>query len=153
VELFQLGFVVRDLESAQARYEGMLGVESWKVYTYDGRWVRERSYRGQPEDYAMRLALSNGTPQIELIQPLSGRSIYNEWLEAERSGIHHIGYRVASIDDAVESMTSAGFELLQSGRGYGLDGDGGFAYFDTEEQVGVILEAIEVPRRRRPSEA
>ena len=29
------------------------------------------------------------------------------------------------------------------------DGDGGYAYFDTEGDFGVVLEAIEIPARRR----
>ena len=37
----------------------------------------------------------------------------------------------------------------QTGGGYGLDGDGGYAYFDTVASFGVILELIEVPKRRR----
>lgn len=47
-------------------------------------------------------------------------------------------------------MVSAGYDLLQSGHGYGLDGDGGFAFFDTIDDFGILLEGIEVPRRRRP---
>jgi methylmalonyl-CoA/ethylmalonyl-CoA epimerase len=35
---------------------------------------------------------------------------------------------------------------------YGLDGDGGFAYLNTHERLGVILELIEVPARRREPE-
>lgn len=46
-------------------------------------------------------------------------------------------------------MRRAGYDVLQSGRGYGLDGDGGYAYFDTERDFEVIVEAIEVPKRRR----
>ena len=46
-------------------------------------------------------------------------------------------------------MVAAGYDLLQSGYGYGLDGDGGYAYFDTERDFGIIVEALEVPRRRR----
>jgi len=29
-------------------------------------------------------------------------------------------------------MDRQGFPVLQSGRGFGVDGDGGYAYFDTE---------------------
>ena len=43
-------------------------------------------------------------------------------------------------------MESKGFALLQSGRGMGTEGDGGYAYFDTEHAFGHILEAIQMPR-------
>jgi hypothetical protein len=35
------------------------------------------------------------------------------------------------------------------GSGYGLDGDGHFAYLDTEEIFGITLELMERPKRRR----
>ncbi|MFF0146047.1 hypothetical protein ATK36_0542 [Amycolatopsis sulphurea] len=42
--------------------------------------------------------------------------------------------------------------MLQKGFGYGLGGDGDFVYLDTLDRYGVIVEAIEVPAVRRPSE-
>jgi hypothetical protein len=38
------------------------------------------------------------------------------------------------------------------GAGFGLDGDGYYAYLDTEELVGTTIELIQRPRRRRPPE-
>ena len=38
------------------------------------------------------------------------------------------------------------------GRGFELNDNGGFAYFDTEEELGVLLEAVELPARRREPE-
>ena len=40
----------------------------------------------------------------------------------------------------------------RAARGYGLDGDGGFAYLDTIDDVGMIVELIEFPARRREPE-
>ena len=90
-----------------------------------------------------------GSPQVELLQALEGPSIYHEWLDSGRVGLHHVGVLVETLDAATESMRRAGYDVLQSGRGYGLDGDGGYAYFDTERDFEVIVEAIEVPKRRR----
>ena len=42
--------------------------------------------------------------------------------------------------------------MLQSARGYGLDGDGGFAYLDTIDDVRIIVELLEFPARRREPE-
>jgi len=63
-----------------------------------------------------------------------------------------VGFWVPSIDEVAAQATAAGIEITQSGRGYGMDGDGGFIYLDTQESAGMILEAIEVPKQRRPSE-
>ena len=102
----------------------------------------------------MRLALAGAGPQIELIEPLTGPSLYHEWLDEHGEGLHHIGMRVPDLQAGIRDMAERGWDVLQSGRGYGLDGDGGFAYLDTTaEDLGVILELIEVPARRREPEA
>lgn len=147
----QLGILVSDLDAAIAAY-GQFFSGPWSVYTYGPDTVPVLTYRGHPGSFAMRLALSASTPQIELIEPLAGPSIYEESIAAHGHGLHHVGVMVPSIEVATRSMVAAGYELLQTGSGYGLDGDGGFAYFDTTAELGIIVEAIGVPRRRRPPE-
>jgi catechol 2,3-dioxygenase-like lactoylglutathione lyase family enzyme len=92
----------------------------------------------------MQIALSDTSPQIELIEPLEGPSIYDGWL-----GIHHVGLYVPSLAESIASMQAQGFEPIQTGTGYGATGDGGFAYFDTTRQLAMIIEAIERPAVRR----
>lgn len=150
----QVALVVRDLDAAMRRYWEMLGVGPWKVYTYGPPLVRDMTYRGRAQAYRMRLALAQVGPlMIELIQPLSDQNIYVEHLDRRGEGLHHLGIFVPSFDQAVAEAGRQGFSLLQSGRGYGRSGDGGYAYFDTEASLGVILELIEIPRERIPPEA
>lgn len=146
----QLGIVVEDLDSAMARYSAVFACGPWSVWTYGPGFLSESRFRGEPGRFSMRLALAGSEPQLELIQPLAGPSLYHEWLDAHGPGLHHVGMRVPDLDAGVRDM---GRRVLQSGRGYGLDGDGGFAYLDTADDLGVILELIEVPARRRPPEA
>lgn len=149
----QVGIVVTDLELYIERYAETYGLGDWKIWTYEQEMFSESSFRGGPADFSMRLALSSRDPQVELIEPLAGPSIYHEWLAESGSGVHHLGSWVESLDEAIESLGSRGWELVQMGRGYGADGDGGFAYFDARADQGVILEVIEVPRRRIEPEA
>ena len=100
----------------------------------------------------MRVALSQTDPEIELIQPLTGPSIYDEWMDAHGEGLHHIAYNVERIGDAIGEMEERGFPVIQYGAGYGIDGDGAFAYFDTQATFASILEARVIPRRRSPPE-
>ena len=148
----QIGILVADLECAVSRYSAIFDGGPWRAYTYGPATVRELSYQGQPGEYSMRLAIGSQTPQIELIQPLAGPSIYDEWLDKRGEGFHHVGVFVDSLDAAIKDMRSAGYDVLQSGHGTGADGSGGFAYFSTEGDLSIILEAIVVPRRRRDPE-
>jgi catechol 2,3-dioxygenase-like lactoylglutathione lyase family enzyme len=144
----QIGIVVSDLDAALERYGTTFAIESWHCWTFGPELMTEARYRGEPGHFRWRVALGGDAPQVELIEPLAGPSVYDEWLESHGAGIHHLGMLVPSLGDAVASMTAAGYEVVQSGRGYGLDGDGGFAYFDTVADFGAMLEVIEVPQRR-----
>lgn len=148
----QVGILVRDLERAVEHYTRSW-VTPWRVYAYGPDSVPRLSYRGEAGRFRMLLALSDTSPQIELIQSIEGPSIYEEWLAEHGEGLHHVGIVVPSVDEAKESFAASGYEVLQDGAGYGLDGDGGFAYFDTVRDFGSILEAIELPRRRREPDA
>lgn len=147
----QVGLLTYDLERALRQWGSVFGLGPWSVYTYSPE-IASLRLRGEPAAFSMRLALSTSVPQIELIQPLDGPSIYHEWMERHGEGIHHVGLIVDSIAALAPELERAGHRLLQAGSGYGLRGDGGFAYFDTVDAVGLVTELIEVPRERRAPE-
>ena len=140
----QIGVVVRDLERAARAWSPVVQGAEWRVWTYGPETL------GLPATFSMRIALAGSGPQIELIQPLDGPSLYHEHLERHGEGLHHVGIYVP---DAAAAAASSGFDVVQAGFGQGADGSGGFVYLDTEATHGTIIELIEVPRERRPPEA
>lgn len=143
----QVAVVVRDLDEAMRRYAEDLGIGPWSVYTFTPEWIREMTFRGREQPYSMRLALAQvGETMYELIEPLEGPNSYQEFLDARGEGLHHLGFFVEDLDAAIREMQGKGFALLQSGRGFGVDGDGGYAYFETDGALGCIVEAIQMPR-------
>jgi catechol 2,3-dioxygenase-like lactoylglutathione lyase family enzyme len=145
----QVGVLVDDLEVALARYDALWGGGPWRCYRYAADTIPTVTYLGEPGEYSIWIAINQTAPQVELIHPVTGPSIYDRWIEQHGPGLHHLGFWVDSLEETIASMETAGYALLQSGGGYGLDGDGGYAYFDTERDFDVVLEAIEVPKRRR----
>ncbi|MFM8594734.1 MAG: VOC family protein [Chloroflexota bacterium] len=142
----QIAVVVRDLDLAMERYWTQHGIGPWDVYTYGPHRMPTMTYRGEERPYVMRLALAFvGSTMYELIEHVEGPSIYEEFLNDHGEGLHHFGYYVDDIDAAITAMQERGYSLLQSGRGFGLDGDGAYAYFDTAADLGCIVEAIEKP--------
>lgn len=149
----QIGFVVKDLDKAMESYWTNFGVGPWKIYTYGSPLVKDTTFRGESRDFHMRIAIANvENVMIELIQHLDGETVYKEFGEKAGEGVQHLGIFVDSLADAVKEAEAAGFRVIQSGRGYGATGDGGFAYLDTEEELGTIYELIEIPSVRRPPE-
>ena len=148
----QVAWVVQDVERAVQDYYRTFGIGDWVFYTYQKPFVPRMTYRGQDVDYAMRVALSYfGPMRVEFIEPLRGPSINHEFVERAGYGVQHLGFLVDDMESALADARSAGFEVIQDGAGFGLDGDGHYAYLDTAERFGTTFELIERPaRRRRP---
>jgi methylmalonyl-CoA/ethylmalonyl-CoA epimerase len=144
----QVAVVVRDLDAVMERYAAQLGIGPWDIYTYGPHRMHTMTFRGRDQPYVMKLALAQvGTTQYELIEPVEGPTTYHEYLDQRGEGLHHLGYYVDDIDTEIARMATLGYPLLQSGRGFGVDGDGAYAYFDSEAGLGCIVEAILLPRQ------
>ena len=109
---------------------------------------------GKPFSYSARIALSYfGESRIELIQNLEGDTVYEEFARKHGYGVHHLGIYVADIQAALEEARLAGIAVTMEGAGFGLDGDGHFAYLDTDDLFGTTYELIQRPKRRHEPEA
>ena len=145
----QVAILVKDLDETIKHYWENFGIGEWQIYTYGKPLVKQMSYHGQPCDYTMRLALANiGAMRIELIQPLEGDTIYADFIKEHGYGIHHFGVLVEDMPSSIKLAEEAGYEMTMDGSGFGLDGDGHYAYLDTEEQLGVTIELIQRPKAR-----
>jgi Glyoxalase/Bleomycin resistance protein/Dioxygenase superfamily len=145
--VFQIAVVVRDLDVALRRYSAVLGGGPWRCYAFSAAIHAWCEYRGEPTRFSVRLALNDATPQLELIEPLTGPSIHEDWLRDRGEGLHHVGIVVDSLEAATSWMQAAGYDVLQAGAGFGANGDGAYAYFDTQRDLGLIVEAVDPPSR------
>ncbi len=144
----QVAFLVPDLSKAIEDWNAMLGPREWQSWVYSHKTMRS-GFRGRTGAFEMRIALCASAPQIELIQPVAGPSIYHEWIDRRGFGPHHIGRFVVDIEATICELRDTGLEPIQWGSGYGMDGDGGFAYYEVGPDNGTIIELIEPPARRR----
>jgi catechol 2,3-dioxygenase-like lactoylglutathione lyase family enzyme len=140
---FQIGIVVRDVDAAVAKHEALLGPQEWIRVENGPENLHGLEHRGESADFWMRLALTGTDPQLELLEPGAGPSIHQEWLDSHGEGMHHVGFLVESLDATIAEMAAAGYPCVQRGYGFGADGSGGFAYFDTEAELGYLVEALE----------
>lgn len=136
-EVSQIGIVVKDIEKAINNYSEIFGITFPKVFVPD---FSNKTYRGKPSDFRIKVAFGMmGELQIELIQVLQGKTVYDEFLERNPEGLHHLGFDVKNIDERTAALQSLGIGVLQSGEKVGAK----FAYLDTEGIVGVMFELIE----------
>jgi methylmalonyl-CoA/ethylmalonyl-CoA epimerase len=153
-DVIQIAHVVRDLDRAMSYFWEIFGLGPWKVYTFDANSVRDSMVRGRPSEHRYLVAMCwSGDIQYELMQPLSGSSIYDEHLERKGEGLHHIKLYFKDCARALEGYRARGVEVIQSGR---IDEDE-FYYLDTEETLGYTVEignngAIRAPERVYPAQ-
>jgi methylmalonyl-CoA/ethylmalonyl-CoA epimerase len=143
----QIAFVVNNIEAAEQFFTEKLGVP--RFFRFTDVLVHEPLHRGGPGDFHMHLSLGYaGDSQIELIEHLSGRSIYKEFLDKHGQGLHHLGFIVPDYQKAVDDFAANGFPVIQSGR-IGDNPGVRFAYFDTEAAIGSIMEIFQLDDNTR----
>ena len=149
----QVAIIVEDLENAVENYWKLFGIGDWHFYTYGKPLVKRMTYHGEPTEYKMRIALGYlGPMRIELIEPLEGDTVYADFVAEHGYGVHHFGVLVNDVEKAITEAEAAGLTMTMDGAGFGRDGDGHYAYLDTEDKLGVTIELIERPKGRVPPE-
>ena len=133
----QVASIVRDLDAAMQRHWDVFKIGPWDIYEFDAKKVQDYTYRGKPATHSCLIAITwQGDTQLELMQPLTGRSIYDEHLDRHGEGLHHIKLYYADCKKAVADFARRGYPVIQSGR---FDEDEHY-YLDTEKDFGYIIE-------------
>jgi methylmalonyl-CoA/ethylmalonyl-CoA epimerase len=144
--LAQVAIVVHNIEEAARRYADILGLPVPEPIVTGPGLEANQTYRGVPSDARAKLAFfSVGQVQIELIEPLGGASTWQEVLDRKGEGVHHIAFWVEGMQKSVDFLKSRGIPMVQRGD----MGEGQYAYFESEPQLGVMLELLEHVRAGR----
>ena len=99
----QLAYVVPEIATSEQFFIDTLGIPGF--FRIEDIPVYDSTYRGGPGDYGMHLSLGYaGDTQIELVQPLRGRSLYQEFLDAHGPGLQHLGYLIDDEPTAVRLL-------------------------------------------------
>lgn len=136
----QVAVIVKDIDKARIAWAQVLGIDAPEVSIAGSHFSRPTRYRGESSDAKAKLAfLAMDNLQIELIQPLGGKSTWQEFLDKNGEGIHHIAFNVKNIDGVEKRFEMQGMPTIQNG---GWDG-GAYSYIDTSGDLGCILELLE----------
>lgn len=136
----QVAYVVKDINAGMKFFNEHLGVG--RFFLFEDFQAEDKTYRGAPGVFQMHLAIGYaGQLQIELIQHLSGESIFKEFLNSKGEGMHHLQFVVDDYEKALSDFAKNGYPVIQSGR-LGDKPGTRFAFFDTEEVIGSIMEII-----------
>jgi len=131
VQLDHVGVAVRDLAEALKRWRTILGPPS-----NDPEEV--------PSNRVRVVFLEADGPHIELLEPTDPDSPVARFLASRGEGLHHLAFRVPSVDRALEDLVRRGERVVdRAGRPGARGRRVGFAH--PSAFGGVLVEFVEVP--------
>jgi hypothetical protein len=139
--IFQMAYVVEDIEAAMQRWIEQLGVGPWFLLEH---FTGERAtYRGAPAEADVALAMAYaGHMLLELIAPNDDKpSVYREAIEQRGYGFHHFGVGSLDYDADVARHREQGHDLAFEAW---VPTGGRVAYMDTTAELPGYVEVIEM---------
>jgi glyoxalase/bleomycin resistance protein/dioxygenase superfamily protein len=140
----QIAWVTRDLDATETALTTLLGAKKWIRMPGIHFAPDTCTYRGGPADFVADISLSYaGDTQLELIAPVSGESIYSEFLDSVGPGLHHV---CIEADDVERAVTERGAEVVQRGV---MPGGMEFAYVTAQDAGVPYIEIAYIPSEIR----
>jgi len=138
----QIGVVVKNIDKTKSFYKKYLNFGEFVDLEFP---FTEIYYYGNLVESKWKMSFySLGPIEFELIQPIYGHTIYNDFLKKKGEGLHHIGFDVKEIEEKLYISEKMGIKILQSQKCK----EAYSAYLDTEKEGGLIIELIQRERRR-----
>jgi len=142
----QIAWVVKDIKVAEKFFKDTMGIRDFgKTVTIRAQDV-EGTYYGEPTDAESLVSMAySGGIFIELIQPLSGRSMFQDYLDKNPGGgVQHIAYSipVAQLDKVISEMANKGFQVVTSFN----HPIAKIVFFDTSKEIGVFTEIMGITK-------
>jgi methylmalonyl-CoA epimerase len=122
-----VGIAVSDLDAAAAFYSDILGLTAHAPEVADGATI---------------VSFPLGESEIELLAPRDPDGPIARFLAKRGPGIHHICYRVADLDSALEACRAAGYRLIDPEPRTGAGGRR-IAFIHPKSTAGILLELTE----------
>ena len=137
----QIGYVVSDVRETIAYCRDALGIRPWLLLDERPDPCIERGKRVHP---VLRIALAHaGGVQVELIEVMEGESYHLDHLAGSQARIHHLGFMVQDLERRLDEAHKLGFGLVQRGTITDIGIKVDYAYLDTVEAAGTVLELIQ----------
>lgn len=144
-EFSHAALVVKDMEKV-AKYLEALDAGPFPPFLGgSGMPFSGKTVRGKTAEYDMDLRIGRGDIgglKMEIIQPLKGKSIYNEFLEEKGEGLHHLAFMVDDIDAEIADLEKKGLKVIQTGAMPNTK----WAYLEGDDSGGMIIELCQRPK-------
>lgn len=124
-----VGVAVPSVDAALALYRDALKMEL----------VHRETVTEQGVDAAL---LDIGDGHIELLEPLGPDTAVGKFLSRRGAGLHHVAYRVASVEETLAACAAAGIRLIDEQPRTGIRGSR-VAFLHPASTGGVLTEIVQ----------
>jgi methylmalonyl-CoA/ethylmalonyl-CoA epimerase len=124
-----VGIAVEDLDATVALYRDALGMSVAHRETLAGQGVE-----------AVLLEVGDG--HVELLAPLGPETAVGRFLQRRGPGLHHVAYRVESIEEALRTLVASGLRLIDERPRAGIRRSR-VAFLHPSSTGGVLTEIVE----------
>jgi methylmalonyl-CoA/ethylmalonyl-CoA epimerase len=132
--LDHVGIACRDLDAAIGRYEATFGLQVVSLEVNEEQGVREVML-------AVGASLQPG--YVQLLEPLGPDTPVGRFLARRGEGLHHVGYGVEDIGQALAAIGVRGVRLLDERPRHGSLG-ASIAFLHPADLGGVLTELVQV---------
>lgn len=124
-----VGVAVPSIDAALALFRDALGMPL----------VHRETVTEQGVDAAL---LDVGDGHIELLEPLGPETAVGKFLDKRGPGLHHVAYRVTSVQDTLTACKAAGLRLIDENPRTGIRGSR-VAFLHPASTGGVLTEIVQ----------
>ena len=134
-----VGIACRDLDAAIGRYQATFGLEVVSLEVNEEQGVREAMMQvgaGPAGTGAL------GVGYVQLLEPLAADTPVGRFLARRGEGLHHVGYGVSDIGEALAAIGGTGIRLLDQRPRHGSMG-ASIAFLHPADLGGVLTELVQ----------
>ena len=137
-----VGIACRDLDAAIGRYEATFGLEVVSLEVNEAQGVREAMLAVGPAELAAVPAGNLRPGYVQLLEPLGPDTPVGRFLTRRGEGLHHVGYGVEDIGQALAAIGGRGVRLLDERPRHGSMG-ASIAFLHPADLGGVLTELVQ----------
>jgi methylmalonyl-CoA/ethylmalonyl-CoA epimerase len=142
--LDHVGIACRDLRRAIDMYRETFGLEVVSLEENEEQGVREAMLAVGPAGFTGASPGSLGVGYIQLLEPLSPDTPVGRFIARRGEGIHHVGYGVADIKEALATVAGTGIRLVDERPRHGSMG-ASIGFLHPADLGGVLTELVQPP--------
>lgn len=133
-----VGIACRDLDRAVGLYQATFGLEVASLEVNEEQGVREAmlAVGGSPT------GLEGRPGYVQLLEPLSPDTPVGKFIARRGEGLHHVGYSVADIGEALTAIGGTGIRLIDERPRHGSMG-ASIAFLHPGDLGGVLTELVQ----------